>query len=415
MSRQAQNTPQESSISFENKKLLIDRRKRAYALINEGKTPVIISEEEFLVPSQFDSSKKYKVSNKDLWTCECPDFLNRCKNNGIYCKHIQSIQVWLKLKNSFDVENLDTKEEVCPYCESFNIKKDGIRANKSGEKQRWKCWDCKKRFVLSALKYIKANGKLITLTIDLYFKGLSLRDISDTIKQFYNLSIHFDTIRRWIRKYTKIMNNYTDSKKADTSNRWHNDEQMVKVGDEWKWNNNLLDSETRFLLGTHLSDERTIKDTRKLYQKGKKQSNNLPDEVYTDGLNTYEEAVKKEFSTHKGWKNRTQHIRNVGIAKKENNNRIERYHNTFREFDKIRRGFGNDNTIQDWDDGFRLFYNFIKKNMGIDNLTPSQLANIELALGRNRWLGLLKQALQHSKDMEKHPNTTDFQQKPKTP
>ena len=50
--------------------------------------------------------------------------------------------------------------------------------------------------------------------------------------------------------------------------------------------------------------------------------------------------------------------------------------------------------------------------MGINHLTPSQLANIELALGRNRWLGLLKQALEHNKE---HPNTTEIQEKPKTP
>ena len=30
-----------------------------------------------------------------------------------------------------------------------------------------------------------------------------------------------------------------------------------------------------------------------------------------------------------------EHIRNAGISKKDNNNMIERYHNEFKEFDKV--------------------------------------------------------------------------------
>ena len=215
------------------------------------------------------------------------------------------------------------------------------------------------------------------------------------------------------------MNDYTKEHKADTGSRWHNDEQMVKVGSEWKWNNNLLDSETRFLLSTHLSKTRTIKDTRTLYQKGKQQSNNLPDEVYTDGLFIYDRAVKKEFNCKKRYgkpaRDSITHIRNVGIAKLENNNKIERFHGTFREWDKVKRGFGNDETLEDWDEAFRLYYNFIKKHMALDGLTPSQIANIELALGRNRWLGLLKQSLDYNEKLAKHPNTTENNKNSETP
>ncbi|MBI4159248.1 IS1/IS6 family transposase [Candidatus Woesearchaeota archaeon] len=405
----------EESINLNLSNAKIERRKRAYALINSGKTPVIISEEEFLVPSQFNAEKKYNVKFKDLWTCNCPDFQEIGKNTGVPCKHIQSIQVWLKLRNSLDLDNIDTKEEACPHCESFNIKRDGIRKNKSGVKQRYSCADCSKRFVLEQLKYIKADGKTLALTMDLYFKGFSLRDIRDHFQQFQNKNIHFDTIRRWIRKYTKLMNNYVKEQKAETSSRWHNDEQMVKVGDKWKWNNNVIDKETRFLLSTHLSKTRTIKDTIKMYKQAKEQSVNLPEEIYTDGSHTYDKAVKKEFNVHKRRTNRTKHIRNVGVAKIENNNLIERYHGEFREFDKVRRGFGNEETMEDINQGFKLYHNFIKKHMSLNGLTPSQIANIELALGKNRWLGLLSQALDYDEELAKHPNTTKKEILKKTP
>lgn len=77
----------------------------------------------------------------------------------------------------------------------------------------------------------------------------------------------------------------------------------------------------------------------------------------------------------------------------------ERYPNEFREFDKVRRGFKSDKTAQQWSDAFRLYHNFIKKHMALNGATPSQIAEIDIDLGRNRWLSLLHQSLNH-------PNTT---------
>ena len=79
------------------------------------------------------------------------------------------------------------------------------------------------------------------------------------------------------------------------------------------------------------------------------------------------------------------------IRAKTNNNILERYHSTFREFDKVRRGFkGQEKPLMD---GFITYYNFIRKHQGINGLTPSQMANIDLKLDRNRWLDLLKRSL----------------------
>lgn len=93
--------------------------------------------------------------------------------------------------------------------------------------------------------------------------------------------------------------------------------------------------------------------------------------------------------------NGTEHIANAGISKKENNNMVERYHNEFREFEKIRRNFKRVKTLEEWNENYRLYHNFIKKHMALNNLTPSQVANINLPLERNRWLSLLKLSLKN--------------------
>ncbi len=178
------------------------RKIRAYCILAKGDTPKMINKETFLIPSQSNSNKKYKVTFTNTWTCECPDF----KYRKIKCKHIQAVEMWIHLRQTLmNNDILELHNEIqqikCIYCSSFNVVKDGIRKNKHGKKQRYRCKDCGKRFVLDPVKGHKANGKLIALSMDLYFKGLSLRKIADTIYQFYGIKIHHDTIRRWINKF----------------------------------------------------------------------------------------------------------------------------------------------------------------------------------------------------------------------
>ena len=285
---------------------------------------------------------------------------------------------------------------------SLNSFHGGKHARKTAieNKQRFKCKDCEKRFVLDPVKRIKGNGKIVTLAMDLYFKGLSLRDISDTLLQFYNLRVHFDTIRRWISKYTQIMDDYTKNFKPELSDKWHIDEQMIKSKKDYIWCWNVLDSETRFLIANNVTRGREIKDARAVLKIAKENIKENPKEIVTDGLWSYNKAIRKEFVTKRTSPNAVLHSRNAGIAKKLlNNNMVERYHNEFREFDKVRRGFKSDETAQQWSDAFRLYHNFIKKHMALNGATPSQVAEIDIDLGRNRWLSLLHQSLNH-------PNTT---------
>jgi len=376
------------------------RAMRGYAILAKGDEPKTINEEEFLIPSQ-SGNGRYKVIHRQEWYCECPDF----KYRGVECKHIKAVQFWLSLRNKVEIDDLNIDEELqeerCVYCKSVNVVKNGSRKTKMGIKQRYRCKDCGRKFVLEPIKYVKGNGKIVTLTMDLYFKGLSLRDISDTIYQFYGLKVHFDTIRRWIRKYTKIMDEHVNKIEPKLSGKYQVDEQMVKSKGRWVWSWNALDEETRFLIANTITKERRIRDTREVFKKIKEITSQRPTQIKTDGLWSYEKAIKKEFLTRKHRKEGTEHIRNVGVAKEKNNNLIERYHGEFREFDKVRRGFKSDLTTQEWNEGFRLYHNFIKPHMALNGLTPSQVAEIDLNLGRNKWLGLLKESLNHA------PNSTN--------
>src|SRR3989344_9404015 len=207
------NTTQNQIREFADK-----RSKRAEAILQKGE-PQLLDEFTYLVPSQFDSNKKYRVTHLDSYSCECQDYERRCKNSGLYCKHIKAILIFEKLKNAYEVEETPIKREVeliieqpqkdnCPYCNSSELIKRGVRLTKLGEKQRHSCLDCKKRFVLYAIPKIKGNAKLVCLAMDCFYKGLSYRDIADQFKQFYGLDLHHETIRRWVLKFSQVMEKY---------------------------------------------------------------------------------------------------------------------------------------------------------------------------------------------------------------
>ncbi|MEK6860617.1 MAG: SWIM zinc finger family protein, partial [Nanoarchaeota archaeon] len=162
------------------------REQRAKAILEKG-NPETIDEFTYLVSSQ-NSDKKYKVTHIDAYSCECEDFKRRCQGKNLYCKHIKAILLFEKVKVSYEIEEKvrpaielmieKPLEDFCPECTSKSIMKFGTRQTATGMKQRFKCRDCKKRFVLTPIKNIKGNAKLVCLAMDCYYRGLSYRDIS---------------------------------------------------------------------------------------------------------------------------------------------------------------------------------------------------------------------------------------------
>jgi hypothetical protein len=82
-----------------------------------------------------------------------------------------------------------------------------------------------------------------------------------------------------------------------------------------------------------------------------------------------------------------QRVANCGIAKRENNNRIERMNGTLRERVKVQRGWKTPKSVLA--EGNRIQYNFVKPHMALDGQTPAQVAGLDV----KGWNDLLKQSL----------------------
>lgn len=389
-----------------------NREQRAKQILQLG-NPECLDENTYLVPSQFDSTKKYQVTHFDSYSCNCKDFELRCKGQGLYCKHIKAILLFEKLKASYEIEATPIKQELslilerptengCPFCNSVNLIKRGVRQGKTGEKQRFSCKDCKKRFVLEPIKYIKGNEKFVCLAMDCYYKGLSYRDISDQFKQFYGMNISHVTIRNWVLRFSQVMEKYSKNLTPKTSGVWNADETLIKTkrgidkknpNKEYDYLWNVIDNKSKFLLASVNSGRsRSSKDAQKVFEEAYKQNVKMPNHVIVDGYAGYQDGVRKTFRNW-GDERKVKFTSIKGKRKEINNNVIEGHHSQQKEFHKIRRGVTE---TQAYADGFKIFHNFIRQNVK-DRTTPAQKCGIEVK--GNRWNTLLLNSIKQKQDI----------------
>jgi putative transposase len=335
----------------------------------------------------------YQVSRVEAkWVCECPDH----KTRGVLCKHIYATIFSTTLREKASSQNFapETVTDIqvttkCLVCGSKHIQKWGFRYRKSGARiQRYKCMTCRHRWENSVdptFALMRVNTKAIMVALDLYFKGISLRKIQDHLRQFEDTHVSFVAVYKWIQKYAALMEQYAKLLRPQLSGVWHADEMKVNIHGKWQWLWNIMDSDTRYILASHVAQGRGVAEAQEAFQIDKKNSNpeGEPTFLISDGLSSYQAAANKEFRN-------TVHIAKVGIQGEVNNNRIERLHGTMRERNKVTRAIKKPNSAII--EGQRIYYNHIRPHQALNGRTPAEVAGLGTHLDGNRWESLLKRA-----------------------
>jgi len=382
-------------------KLNSGRELRGLAILSKGDTIRQVKFNTWVVNSQtgFGEYRIKRVSDKK-WYCTCPDF--EC--NQMDCKHIFAVKFSIKLKNDVEEdieeelpEKIEFKPANCPQCNGKNIIKSGKRKTERGTLQRYLCKDCKFRFVIDkGFNRMKHTPRAITLSMDLYFKGISFRKICDHLKQFYNIKVNPTTPMRWIKKYLKLLSKYSENYKVNVGNIWHSDEMTIfikKEGEEgyYEWIWNIMDSKTRYLLACKITKSRYTDDAIKPLKEAKNRSTVRPDVIVTDGLQGYKKAIKDQFYDVRAFI-KNPHCRLKDFETKPNNNLVERLNGTIRERLKVMRSLSTIKGAEEFGDAMRVYYNYIRPHQALNGLTPSQKANIPIDLSGNRWKTMIELA-----------------------
>ena len=370
------------------------RQLRAWEMLSNGNEIKRLNENAYRVKSQSGNGYYLVSKNGENWACECPDAVNR----KIACKHIYATFFSLNFREHVTSKNLALEvtspdEEQCACCGSTHIQKWGWKYYKNGNRtQRFKCISCSHRWNAKneGFERMRSNPHAITVALDLYFKGVSLRKIVDHLNQFERVNVSHVAIIKWIKKYVTLMRDYVDTLHPELSRVFHADETKVNIRGQWVWLWHLMDGDTRFLLANHVSQGRTVADAREAFREAKAVAKTNARVILTDGLSSYGPAAQKEFPN-------AVHISGIGIQGRVNNNRMERYHGTFKERSKVMRALKKPDSP--FIDGQRVYYDYLRPHIALGGKTPAQAAGIELNLTDNKWETLIKKA-----SKQKHEN-----------
>jgi transposase-like protein len=352
----------------------------------------------FAVPALTREGVTYEVRIiGDTIVCNCPDYLNRAHMIDC-CKHGHALSFWLaarvELQEKPKPKVFADDSIQCVKCGSIRVIKFGTRKGT----QTYRCNDCAIRFTPSLIKKARYSPETISLTLDLYFSGLSTRKIARTLSDHFQTELDQSTVHRWIERFVPQISEYVNSLSPQLSDTWHADEVFVKMkggetvrggmdrkkldGMAYLWN--IMDRKTRFLLASRLSAKRDSLGAIGAFNRAINVAHGSePETVMTDALPAYTDTIRRAFDK------RPNHIAKAGIGKPHaNNNRVERLNGTLRERVKVQRGWKSMKT--QIAEGQRIHYNFVKPHMALDGQTPAQAAGMD---GQDTWMSLLKKAL----------------------
>ena len=297
------------------------------------------------------------------------------------------------------------KKVSCSKCNSNWIKKDGKRKTENrGKVQRYRCKDCRFRFVIDDGFYrMRNDSNKITAGIDLYYKGVSLRKVQEHFQAFYPHNSSHMSVYRWIVKYAEMVGNLVDNIPIKCGKEMQSDEMEYYrrkskyfKGKEQNWFVDTFDVETKFMVTGEYMRGRTNENLIKVMKKAKFKTGEQVKIVTTDGLRGYPRVLRRVFSLqspyHASSRTRSKIIHNVVIADERGfNYPIERLHNTIRERTKTMRGFhGCIESAHAIMKGLEINYNFNRRHMSLGKKTPAEIAIPQLELGVNKWLDLIK-------------------------
>ncbi len=186
-----------------------------------------------------------------------------------------------------------------------------------------------------------------------------------------------------------MVSEYVKTLSPQIGGKWHHDETVIRCEgqDQWFWE--MIDEDTRFLVASHLSESRSLKDTVAVFRQAIDTANKRPQALFVDGSMQYDRAFRKVFFSHYRVA-QVELVKRVGIRVRETNNIVERLHETVKERTRPMRGFKNQDSARAILNGYVVNYNFARPHMTLKGKTPAQKAGIEV----KGWKSLIENAIQ---------------------
>lgn len=256
----------------------------------------------------------------------------------------------------------------CPRCGSLDTAKYGIREGV----QEYICLKCGSKFHDKDAPFGMRNTvEQIGASLNLYYTGSSLRDISTHLSQTYNNPVSHMAVYGWLLKYSEKAVKLFEPYHPKASEVWIADETAIKFNYDLYWIWDVIDRDTRFLLASYLSPNRGTQQAKRLMEIASERAGRVPKKVITDKLRAYIDGIELVFGSE------TTHIQSSPFSEIDSTNIIERFQGTIKERTKVLWGFKTVPAAKIIINGFVCHYNFFRPHIGLNNRTPAEVAGID--------------------------------------
>ncbi len=297
-------------------------------------------------------------------------------------------------------EQKEVKKVCCSKCNFNKIKKRGFRQTENrGKIQRYFCNECKKSFIVDDGFFRMRNSpQKITLSMDLFYRGVSTRKVQEHLQAFYPHNSSNVSIYNWVVKYSNMISKFTDKLKVKSGNEIQLDEMEYhrrinnnKKGVSKDWFIDSIDVKTRYMVSSKYFKSRGQEELKEVMAKVKYKTEGYITTITTDGYTAYGKVIKQTWGyNNKLGKHNIFHNKNIASKGEGFNIYVERMHNSIRERTVTFRGFhGRIESAQAIMKGYEIFYNFIRKHQAI-GVCPYELATDLKLNNPNKWLELIK-------------------------
>jgi transposase-like protein len=240
---------------------------------------------------------------------------------------------------------------------------------------------------------MRYQKEIILIAVFLYNCGLSLSRVVEFLWQTKNVKLPRKTVLLWDRKYSAIIKKFVDKLKPHIKGSVHFDEVFLKVNGKNAYLWGAIDRKTKFRFSGPLTKARSYKDGAKpLFQKVRDGPEGVPPRIVSDKLGHYRRGYNKYFRNSGAKLSHGVPIACKKYGLKYNNNPIERDQRRIRQFTNPKGSFQAHQSAQEQLYLYDAFHNFIFPHQGLDGKTPGDKAEINLPLGRNKLLGMIKLA-----------------------
>ena len=220
---------------------------------------------------------------------------------------------------------------------------------------------------------------IITALSMFYLGKSSFRNIALILRVANNIKVSHTTISNWCKKFAPLFNNLSleliPMLNFD-SDEWHADETVVKISGQKYYIWFIIDSETRFVLGFHLSPYRDSNQAFTLFNSVKHLG--TVNSLVSDRYAAYKQACKSVLGKD------VKHIRVESFKDDISNNLIESFHHQFKAWYKTKQGFNSFDSANNLISMFIFFYNFVRPHSALNGLTPAQVAGLNLTKKEKR-------------------------------